>query len=125
MVGTGKMVRVTRRGRLKLTAKCSGITNGFVFFSAIFLTVFLSLPCFCEESSKSWADWCDEGMAKMSKADYRGAVAPFTKSLEADEENVEAHYRRGFCYMHLREYQKAADDFRTITVKFPAAGGTS
>jgi tetratricopeptide (TPR) repeat protein len=80
---------------------------------------------FPERDGKAFDGWCDNGMAKMDKGDYAGAVKDFTVSLELEPKYVESLYRRGYCYMHLKQYEKAAEDFKTITVKAPDAGGES
>jgi tetratricopeptide (TPR) repeat protein len=74
-------------------------------------------------SDISFADWCDRGNKQMIQGNYVLAIGDFTKSLELDPMFIESLYNRGFCYMRLKQFDKAAGDFRAITTRAPEAGG--
>jgi tetratricopeptide (TPR) repeat protein len=67
-------------------------------------------------------DEYDKGIAQMQKENYAEAIPHFSKAIELNPRGY-TFYRRAFCYMHLKQYDKAADDFQLITQRFPRERG--
>jgi tetratricopeptide (TPR) repeat protein len=75
--------------------------------------------------TESADELCELGRVEAEKRNYRKAIDYFIRSLQLDPRWVESLSLRGDAYMRLHEYQKAAADYRTITERYPDAGGES
>ncbi|MBH8576525.1 tetratricopeptide repeat protein [Nostocaceae cyanobacterium CENA369] len=58
----------------------------------------------------------NQGLEKVEKEDWKGAIAAFDKAIEIDPNNGEAYLNRGNAHSQLKESQKAIDDYdRALT----------
>jgi tetratricopeptide (TPR) repeat protein len=53
----------------------------------------------------------DEGMGRMSRRDFDGAILSFDRAIGSNTMNCKAYFKRGQCFYYLGSYQKALDDF--------------
>jgi|UPI00037B9A22 serine/threonine protein kinase/predicted TPR repeat methyltransferase len=52
-----------------------------------------------------------QGLEKVEKQDWSGAIAAFTKALENNPRNGQAYLYRGNAYLQLKQPQKAIEDY--------------
>jgi tetratricopeptide (TPR) repeat protein len=55
--------------------------------------------------------YINRGNAWFSKSDYDKAIADFTKAIEIDPKDADAHYNRGVAWQRKSDYNKAIADF--------------
>ncbi len=55
----------------------------------------------------------------LSKGKYEEAIIEYSKSIEYDEENTNAHLQRAMAYNITKQYQKAVDDYNKVLEKDP------
>lgn len=56
-------------------------------------------------------DYLQAGIDKHTKQDFQGAIAEYSKAIEADKENKEAYFNRGTCQLALKQDESALQDF--------------
>ena len=54
------------------------------------------------------------GILEMQKGDFLSAVNFFNKCLEANSNELDVLYNRGFCFYKLNELEKACNDWNKI-----------
>jgi len=55
----------------------------------------------------------------FSKGKYEEAIIEYSKSIEYDEDNLNAHLQRAMAYNITKQYQKAIDDYNKVLDKNP------
>ena len=63
------------------------------------------------------------GFAYGKTGQPKQAVLMYTKALEADAQNESSLSERAAAFMELKDYKKAAEDFKNLTKLFPARAG--
>ncbi len=56
-------------------------------------------------------DFFRDGISKVEQRDYRGAIAAFSRAIEADPEFTIAYYNRANLYYAIEEYEAALEDY--------------
>lgn len=60
---------------------------------------------------------CEKGQEYLAEQNYVKAVEAFTGAIEKDPENISARMGRGNAYFAMAEYEKALEDYRTVSAK--------
>ncbi len=78
------------------------------------------------QSIKKYPDYTlpyfDRGLIRLSKKDYHGAIADFTKIISLDPDFGDAYEQRGECKLNLDDYRGAIEDYSKkidLSKKFP------
>lgn len=53
----------------------------------------------------------DEGVNRMSRRDFDGAILSFNTAVGSNNRNARAYFKRGQCFYYLQSYKMAIDDF--------------
>lgn len=56
-------------------------------------------------------DYLQSGIDKHIKQDFQGAIAEYSKAIEAEKANKEAYFNRGTCELALKNDESALHDF--------------
>lgn len=56
-------------------------------------------------------DLFNQGLQKMERQDFQGAITDFNESLKIEPNNAETHYFRGLAFDLLEENDKAIEDY--------------
>lgn len=65
------------------------------------------------ETSPKALDLFNQGLQKMERQDFQGAITDFNESLKIEPNNAETHYFRGLAFDLLEENDKAIEDYTT------------
>jgi tetratricopeptide (TPR) repeat protein len=92
---------------MKLNGRCFGKVPiaALWLIAALFWTY--CLPAFSDYDVPSF----DDGMNKMSRRDYDGAIVEFNRAIGYNQRFDKAFFKRGQCFYYLQNFQLAADDF--------------
>lgn len=66
------------------------------------------VACSGQTSTK---DFNNQGVDKLDRKDYAGAIEDFNQALQLNPHNTKAYFNRGFAYANLEKYQNAIDDY--------------
>jgi tetratricopeptide (TPR) repeat protein len=64
-----------------------------------------------KKASHSAADYMNMGTEKAKDGKYAEAVVDYDKSIALNNQNYEPWYNRGYCKVHLHDYEAAIPDF--------------
>src|ERR1035437_2865025 len=56
-------------------------------------------------------DYFNKGSEKAKDGKYAEAIPYFDKAIKLDNTNYESYYNRGYCEVHLDDYEGAIPDF--------------
>ncbi len=86
--------------------------------------IILSFGCEEDEdiTTRSQAQWTDEGWTRWRAADYDGAVTAFGNALKVDPYYAEAHGGLGWTYLRMQDMEDAADVFEDAIMTAEQAG---
>ena len=59
-------------------------------------------------------DYVQEGIDLTNQQNYDGAMQSFSKAIEINPKNAQAHYGLGGIYNYLKDYDKAQKAFETV-----------
>jgi tetratricopeptide (TPR) repeat protein len=59
----------------------------------------------------------DNGIAKHTQQDFKGAIKEYDKAIKSDKDNTDAYFNRGTCKLALKDFKAAMSDFgKTIAL---------
>ncbi len=83
------------------------------------LLLFIAIIFCSAASAQSYYENYFQGLSHKYYAEYQLATEYFTKAVLENGINYDAVYERGKCYIALKEYNKAIDDFKFCEAVFP------
>ena len=84
----------------------------------LLILLFVPLVCF----GQSAEELIESGISKKNLADYKGAIADYTKAIELDPDYASAYYNRGNSKNSLKDYKGAIADYtKAIELKLDDA----
>ena len=54
--------------------------------------------------------WYDRGLEKSNSGDHQGAIGDFNNAINADPENCQYYFQRGFSNLQVEQYQDSIED---------------
>lgn len=64
------------------------------------------------EGDRGWSEYVQQGVADISKGNYKRALPVMNTALEREPRNPGLYYNRGMCHAGLKQYARAIEDFQ-------------